>query len=133
MDAVYVDEGDGVKNTARLGNKMRIRSIALRVLATAALGVSATLVLPAAAAQAAPSGCWSGQWNNYDGWQGKCGTITYPGVDGYRAVAYCAREDGSRRTVYGAWVTNIPYPVSIAACPVNWFASGGTLQTVSGP
>ena len=112
---------------------MRIRSTAVRVLVTAALGVSATLVLPAAVAQAVPSNCWSGQWNSWDGWQGACGTLTYPGKDGYRAIAYCIREDGSTRTVYGPWVTSIPYPVSVAACPVNYSAYGGTLQTVSGP
>lgn len=107
----------------------RKRSIGVRVLAVAALGVSATLALPAVAAQATPSNCWSGQWNNYDGWQGKCNTITNPGTDRYRAVAYCIRENGSTRTAYGPWVSSIPYPVSVAVCPVNYSASSGYLQT----
>ena len=47
----------------------------------------------------------------------------------YRAVAYCVREDGSRRTTYGPWVNRIPYPVSVAICPVNYSASSGYLQT----
>lgn len=107
----------------------RTRSIAARVVATAALGVVAMLAPPAAAAQATPSNCWSGQWNGYSGWQGKCNTITNPGTDRYRAVANCVRENGSTRTAYGPWVSSIPYPVSVAACPVNYSASSGFLQT----
>ncbi|MBP2327454.1 hypothetical protein JOF56_007839 [Kibdelosporangium banguiense] len=110
---------------------MLMRSTAVRVLVTAALGVSATLALPAAVAQAEPRSCWSRSWNGNDGWQGKCDEITYPGRDRYRAVAYCVRENGSRRTAYGPWISSIPYPVSYATCPVNYSASSGYLQTAS--
>jgi hypothetical protein len=111
---------------------MRTRSIAARVLAIAALGASATLALPATVSQATLSNCWNGQWNNYDGWQGKCNTSTRPGSDRYRAVAYCIRENGSTRTAYGPWVSSIPYPVSVAVCPVNYSAYGGRLDVVNG-
>jgi hypothetical protein len=47
--------------------KMRIRSTAVRVLATAVLGVSAALALSATVAQATPLNCWSGPWNGNDG------------------------------------------------------------------
>ncbi|MBO3751779.1 hypothetical protein J5X84_37390 [Streptosporangiaceae bacterium NEAU-GS5] len=105
-------------------------SIAVRLLATAAVGVLAASVLPATAAQAALSDCSSGQWNNWAGWQGRCLGTTRPGTDKYRAIAYCIRENGSTRTAYGPWVLAVPQlPYSIAQCSVNYWAYDGTLET----
>ncbi|MEV0382668.1 hypothetical protein [Nonomuraea sp. NPDC050643] len=85
--------------------------------------------LPATTAQAALIDCWNRQWNSGAGWYGGCAGSTRPGTDKYRAIAYCIRENGSTRTAYGPWVNIIPYPDSIAICPVNYFAYDGTLAT----
>jgi len=102
--------------------------IAVRVLATAALGVTATLALPATAAQATIGTCQHGPTSGYVGWQAHHCDSTDPGRDRFRAIAYCIREGGSRQTAYGPWMSVINN-TSVATCPVNFSAYSGGYGT----
>lgn len=106
---------------------MRLRSSAATAVAATAMALTASLALPATAAQATITSCQHGPTGSGDSWRAYSCSSTNPGPDRFRAIAYCVRENGSRTTAYGAWARPIG-GVSVATCPVNYFASSGGWQ-----
>ena len=103
-----------------------------RALAAAVL-TAGVLLVPATAAHATPSNCWSGPWDgsgSQSGWQAGCGKLTNPPHDEWRAVAICTRENNPNIHVQvpGPWVGGIN-AVSVAHCALNYYGSSGWYET----